>query len=134
MVERLQQNVPGTLYVYDTEQDANIYATSDIYALLGYSPEDVKQLGAGILAQLVHPDDLARLNEHHGALARSSRGETLNFNYRMKNAAGDFVWLNSRDSVYRRTEDGGVQSILGYANLIDANMSARDPETQPPET
>jgi two-component system, sensor histidine kinase and response regulator len=109
---------PNILYVYDRSERRNIYCNRQMFAILGYSSDEIQQMGAEVLAKLMHPDDFALLAEHENRYETAQDGQTFEFEYRMRHKNGKWRWLNSRDTVFTRDSDGNPKQILGTATDI----------------
>ncbi len=125
--EQVVKLVPGILYVYNHELQSNEYSNTSIGALLGYSPEEVLEMGANVLPQLIHPDDLPRLGVYFQQLAGLFDGETSSIDYRAIARDGSIVWLRSNDAVFERDENGRLRRHVGVTNDVteEVNKAAR---------
>ena len=117
---------PLTMYVFDRTEGRNIWANRQITADLGYTPEEVRDMGPDFLARLLHPDDLAKLP---GLLARwdtAADDETLETEYRMRHADGTWRWFVGHDTVFARDPDGRVRQFLGTTQDVTARKRAEE--------
>jgi PAS domain S-box-containing protein len=116
---------PVLLYVYDLETRRNIWVSSASPVVLGYSEEEVREMGPNLLVMLIHPDDMRRYPEHIDRLNRICRdGESSAFEYRMRKKNGDWVWLVSLETPYKRNERGEVVQVVGAAeNITERKLS-----------
>lgn len=117
-IQQIADTVPGLLYVYDLTEQRNVYVNQQIEEVLGYSPTEIQALGADLLAHLIHPDDLAALPQHYAQFDAAPAGAVYEFEYRMRDAKGEWRWLLSRDTVFRSAPSGEVWQILGTAQDI----------------
>ncbi|RZJ04005.1 MAG: hypothetical protein EON89_09470 [Brevundimonas sp.] len=83
---------------------------ADMAALLGL-PEG--QCADG--TDLVHPQDVPRLEAHRRRLAAADEGYIARVTTRMRHADGDWRWIEIREEVLNRTVDGALGQILGFA-------------------
>lgn len=120
--QRLLQSVldatPDFIYIYDLLESRNVFVSREIFQMLGYKVEPVRQMGDDFLRSAMHPDDVATTQAHYARLAQSQDGEILDHEYRMKHVNGEWRWIASRDTVFRRQPDGTVQRIVGTARDI----------------
>ena len=116
--EQIVDAIPGIIYIYDAIAGQNIYVNFPTYNLLGYTPQQISEMGENFVTQIMHPEDLARFPAHIERLKRSSQEELCNFEYRMRHQNGEWRWFCSQDRVYSRTADGSVRQILGIAQDI----------------
>jgi PAS domain S-box-containing protein len=92
---------------------------------IGYTPEQIKEMGNQLFPQLMHHEDLANLPAHMERLQRAKDGEIVEWEYRMRHANGQYCWIWSRDIVFKRTSDGLAQQILGTAQDISDRYLAQ---------
>ena len=123
LAESIRSAAPALMYIYSAEDDKNIYASNDVYELLGYSSEDIQAFDTGMLEKLMHPDDFTNFAQHRKTLEESAKGEMVSFDYRMKSAGGEWVWLRSYDAVYELRKDGKIKSVIGYVTNIGNEKS-----------
>lgn len=116
---------PNILYVYDLIEQRNVYVNREIYTILGYTPEEIKNMGTTVLQTLIHPDDFALLSQSLKKNDAAKDGEILEFDYRMQHKNGEWRWLFSREVVFARTSDGKPTQILGAAADITERKLAK---------
>ncbi|WP_088889029.1 PAS domain-containing protein [Leptolyngbya ohadii] len=117
-IQQIADAVPGLLYVYDVIEQRNVYINQQIEDVLGYSPAQIEALHSNLFTEIFHPADLAIVAEHQAQLNYTQPNEVLECEYRMRSVNGEWRWLLSRDTVFRRTEAGQVWQILGTAQDI----------------
>ncbi len=125
-IRQIADATPNLLYIYDLEEKRNIYSNREVAKVLGYTPEEIVEMGAGLVPNLVHPDDLTRVLKHHERFATAKDGEIVESEYRMKNALGEWRWLYSWDTVFARTAGGTPKQILGAASDMTALKQAEE--------
>jgi PAS domain S-box-containing protein len=120
--QNIAEELPALLAVYTLATGSYVYVNKSVKKLLGYSPEDFLQGGIAFATSLIHPDDVAGLLiENQNALlaanqSRSIDGEPIfTFEYRMRHKNGSWRWLHTDGSVFARSEDGKVSSILNVS-------------------
>ena len=117
-IQRITDTIPNILYIYDVEEKQNIYCNQAITHILGYSLSEIQSMGESLLQTIVHPDDFAKVREHHAHL-RDQKSEDLFFiEYRMKDVHGKWKWFYSQETVFLRNSDGAVKQIIGAASDI----------------
>ncbi|MBD6615085.1 PAS domain S-box protein [Komarekiella sp. 'clone 1'] len=112
-IERIAETTPGILYVYDLLEARNIYLNGQVNKLLGYTPQQIQDMGAEFLINLMHPDDLARSPVIDTRFDTVKDGDILENEYRMRHANGEWRWFCSRDTVFTRNADGSPHQIIG---------------------
>ncbi len=117
-IERIAGAVPSILYIYDLEGRRNAWLNARISEVLGWTPEQFRAIGPDLLTEVIHPDDLPRLEAHHRSLADAADGEVREAEYRIRHADGSWRWLRSRDLAFRRGDDGRVAQVIGSADDV----------------
>ena len=110
--------LPEVVYLYDAIAEQNIYINSQVADLLGYTTQQISEMGADFLVRVMHPEDLARFPAHIKSLNCADGQEIFNFEYRMRHQNGEWRWFSSEVRVYNRTADGSLKYILGVARHI----------------
>ena len=111
--------VPSTLYVYDVAKGRNVFVNQSIGETLGYTPAEVAGMGSGLMAEILHPDDSATVQQHHRRVATSTTSQTHEVEYRLRHRDGRYRLMHSCDRVFERDNSGQVQTIVGTATLLD---------------
>jgi PAS domain S-box-containing protein len=117
-VQNIADTSPNFLYIYDFLENRNIYVNREIAEMLGYSNEQISNLGNNVLTSLIHPDDLAKIPEHFQNLSQAQEGDIFELEYRMRNIQGEWRTVLARETIFARTEDGTVKQLLGTATDI----------------
>ncbi len=97
--ERLQEallNSRHVLYRRNVKTDHYDYMSPSIEELTGYPLDFYLKNGLNDLMGLVHPDDRQRIHTQVDEAAHLRQGTcvSLNLEYRLKKASGDYLWLN----------------------------------------
>ena len=118
-IRKIADASPNILYLYDIQKQQNIYSNREVFSILGYSPDEIKELGDNFAINLMHPDDLRLVYPaYYDKIRTAQDGEIIENEYRMRHANGKWHWLYSRDSVFSRDEHGLVKQIIGTAQDI----------------
>ena len=116
--ERLTHIMPNTLHVYDVVSKRNLWVNRHVGSMLGYSTQDIRQMGSRFTQLTVHPDDVAPLEEHFDRVCASSDNEAVDFEYRMCNHEGQWQWFLQADIVFRRDIAGRAIELVGTATDV----------------
>ena len=121
-LSHLMASNPAVIYVYDLLKRQNVYSSSYIGEIAGYSAPELQQMGENVLGKIIHPDDLPNIAEHHANLANLKQEEVSQIEYRLiQKGSKKIIWLLSSDKVYERNDNGTVKTILGIAQVITKN-------------
>ena len=125
-IQKIADATPGILYLYDLEEQRNIYANSSVGKVLGYTFDEIQEMGSTLLLQLTHPEDLGLTLEYHTRFAGIQDGEIVENEYRMLAANGQWFWLQSRDTIFSRNANGQPKVIIGFAQDITTRKEAEE--------
>ena len=118
VLAKITSVMPGILYVFNAVTRSNEYSNRSMAEILGYSSDEITAMGDTLIADLCHPDDVARIGAHLAAVSSLEDGEVRSLEYRMRNRDGHWVWLLSNDMVFERDETGTVVRHIGVATDI----------------
>jgi PAS domain S-box-containing protein len=125
-LDRIVNASPDLIYIYDLVERRNVYANQESLAFLGYDADRIATDGASLMANIAHPDDLARIDAHHARCATSGDDEVLEIEYRLRDAGGRWRWMRGRDAAFARGPDGRTRQILGVAEDISERRAAEE--------
>ncbi len=125
-IEQIAYASPNILYLYDLQEQRNVYVNREIAATLGYSPTDVQALGTDVMVTLMHPDDYRRYSHYYTQLQAAKDEDVLEFEYRVRHVDGQWRWLYSRDAVFQRDDQGRVKQIIGTAQDISDRKATEE--------
>jgi PAS domain S-box-containing protein len=124
-LQQMAALVPGIIYVFNHQSMSNEYANRSIGEMLGYTPDEIKEMGEALLPNIVHPDDFDDLVDHVGALQELEDEQQVSFEYRALRRDGEVVWLRSIERVFTRSATGTVLRHIGIAFDITAEKTAQ---------
>jgi|GEM_PF-2369320 len=120
----INEATPNILYVFSLESYSNIYSNKHIGEIIGYSVEEIQSMGSNFLPLLMHPDDSDSINQHFSEIMKMRDGEIRTIEYRLKSKAGKWIWLISREVVFKRNNQGIPIQTLGVAYDITRRKNA----------
>jgi len=118
-IEKVNNTLPGIIYVYDIINFKEIYTTSKREHILGYNHEEIAEFGPHVFKALVHPDDYETRISHLQDFALANDGEIRNLEYRVKTKSGNYHWQRVYETVFKRNEEGIPEHIIGIS--LDIN-------------
>ena len=125
-IQRILDTSPNIIYIYDLKKQRNIFSNKQISSILGYSEEEVLEMGASLFETLLHPDDFPVIADNHQRLFSAADDEILDLEYRMRHKNGEWRWLFSRESVFSRSSDGSPRQKIGTALDITNRKQAEE--------
>ncbi len=115
-IDSILNSTPNLIYIYDLINKRNIYCNRGALDFLGYTPQQIQDMGTELFTNILHPEDLSKVIEHHQSFTKE--GHIRGIEYRMKDAGGQWRWLRSRDVLFARTPQGEPWQILGSAEDV----------------
>ncbi|MEG4206161.1 response regulator [Microcoleus sp. Pol7_A1] len=125
-IQAIADSNPNLLYVYDLIERRNVYSNRQIAAILGYSAQEIQDMGTAMMSTLLNPDDLPKYFQSVQKLERAKDGDVIECQYRMRHKNGEWRWMHSWDTVFLRTSDGKPKQVLGTANDITDRKLAEE--------
>ena len=106
------------IYLFDIENQCNVYASKSITNVLGYTSEEVKDMGDKVVEKMTPPDKMETLKQHFEQLKQLADKEVIQARMQYLTSSGEIRCFLSREMVYSRTDDGKPKLILGITHDI----------------
>lgn len=124
LVKKVNETIPGAVYVFDTKKYRGIYSNNKLPAIIGYEQQELNTLGESAIPSLVHPQDQESLQRQLKTMLNAKDGETHLCKYRIRTKEGGYKWLANYESVFKRDEDGSAAQTIGITLDIDNEEKA----------
>ena len=124
--EVISNTTPGLNYVFNIAEQRMTYCNKNYLQFSGYTPEQLNEKGNTIIAEMVHPDDLAATTEAIGQCIAAADEAVITWEYRLKNKEGSYLWMRNYASVFKRDEHGAPTEIVGIILDIDQEKTIAD--------
>jgi PAS domain S-box-containing protein len=124
--QNILDTTPNLIYIYDLEEQCNVYCNSVMNQILGFTPEYIFNQHKEFFNHLLHPDDVNLVAEHQDKFRRASDDEIFEVVYRMKHANGTWVYFHSRDKIFLRDDQGSAKQIIGAARDITREKESEE--------
>ncbi|AFY36042.1 PAS domain S-box protein [Calothrix sp. PCC 7507] len=123
-IQRVADSSPNILYIFDLEERRNVYVNQELAIILDYSPEEMQQMGANLIAHILHPDDVDKLKSHHQKILTANDGDIFKDEFRLRRGNGEWCWLYNWETPFMRNNDGTIRQILGVSTDITERKQA----------
>jgi len=117
-LQRVIDATPHVVFVCDFAAQRILYINRQVDSVLGYSPEQMQELGTDVLKKITPADEAGRVDEVIARLAAARDDEVVEYELRVKSASGSWRSLYFRDVVFSRNADGSVAQVLGVADDV----------------
>lgn len=115
---------PDLVYVYDLDEARSVYVNRP--APRGSGRQSTTDAAIEGLDSLIHPDDLAIIQEARRRSERAPDGAVVDIEFRVLSDNGEWRWRRSRETPFRRDADGRVNQVIGVAVDINESKLAED--------
>jgi len=110
---RLISTSPGIIFIFDIQNQKEIYVNGNVKQIMGYSAEEVMAMEENILQILTHPEDMPLVMDAIKTVLADAEGKTHHVEYRFKHKDGTYRWLRSYHTVFKRDHQGTPTELLG---------------------
>jgi PAS domain S-box-containing protein len=115
--------VPLLLFSYDLQKHQLLHCNRQCQHTLGYSRQELVEMGPKLVPHLVHADELAR-HQHNDPNVLLDKGRTLCWDCRLRHRDGSWRWMRIRIRASMVTPTGKVRQIMGSAEDITRHRAA----------
>jgi PAS domain S-box-containing protein len=123
---KITETLPGIVYVYDRVNNKELYTNRMLTERLGYTHDDLQQMGDNILKELIHPDDSNVIARHMARIGTLKDRDIAMIEYRIRANDNAYRWQRTYESVFKRTEDGSVSQTIGIAFDVENEKEIAD--------
>jgi diguanylate cyclase (GGDEF)-like protein/PAS domain S-box-containing protein len=110
--------VPDSIYVHDITGKRVMYSNNHFGPQLGYSKEELHQLGKRLWEKLLHPDDVELYQRMRNIQQVVSSDLLLQYELRWRHRDGSWHWFDVREQAMARDDKGRVSRLIGVAKDI----------------
>ncbi len=122
--DALLRLLPGLVFLFDLQQRRVIYVNDSLQSLLSLTPAEIVALGDRIIADILHGEDLPRIESFIQTLAQSDQWLTTEF--RVGDREGNWHWLIARGRVISWDANGRAELAIGSALEITQRKAAEE--------
>ena len=126
LLEKVNNTVPGAVYVFDLVRFKGIYSNNNLHAVIGYDQEELNRMGKDVYQKIIHPEDIPVLLENNALINGLQDREIRTFKYRIKGKDGTYHWVRNYESVFKRDESGNATQKIGITLNIDKEQQMSD--------
>ncbi len=115
-IKNIAEASPTILYLYDLVERRFVYINKEVKQVLGYEPEYLVEQGDKVTSLYLHPEDTLHSKENYIRYHNASGAVTMHqFEGRVKHKNKKWVWILTREIVYKRNAAGKPIQVLGSA-------------------
>jgi PAS domain S-box-containing protein len=126
-IDSLINATPDIIYINDIKEGINVYTNEGAYRNIGYTKDELKEMGTTAMGLLIHPEDIEQyLLQVHPQYAQLGDREVITHELRLKDKENNWHWFYCRESIFSRTADGRPKEIFGIATNINKRKQAEE--------
>jgi PAS domain S-box-containing protein len=123
--QKLADQVPLILFTYDLQHRHLKHCNRHCHSVLGYSSQELIELGNQLGERLMHPDSRAQLLEYD-LLAQLAKHKSVSWDCRMRHRDGNWRWLRIRLRASAFDASGTATEMMGSAEDVTRHRAAVD--------
>lgn len=124
--ERIVKTIPNVFFIYDLLERRNVYVNERSWEVIGYTAEEVLELGDRFLERTMHPEDLAKLPKLAEGYAKADESSVFEHVFRFRHKNGEWRWVHRCASIFSKTPDGRPKQMLGTVTDITDVKNAEE--------
>jgi PAS domain S-box-containing protein len=117
---------PNIVYIFDIVEWRLLYVNQRVESMLGYSLEQINEMGSAFFDEIVHPGDSHRLRALNRRYRDVGDEQILELEFRMRRADGSWRWAHNRTAVFQRDPDGAPTRIIGTIEDVTKKRQAKE--------
>jgi PAS domain S-box-containing protein len=125
-IEQIASASPVILYLYDVVEKRCLYLNGLVDKILGYTTWNLVEMSPLFTLALAHPDEANAHAAYFDGLAHAREGQVVEREFRLRGASGQWVWLHSRETVFKVGPTGQPLQIVAVATDITAHRAVLD--------
>jgi len=117
-IDLIAGTIPDALYLYDHYRQKNIWINHQITEMLGYSPQEINDLGDALLETVLPKEELERALAQSNAWIDGSEAGPIEYELRVIHKDGTERWFMVREQLLRRDPSRRICEVCGVAQDI----------------
>jgi PAS domain S-box-containing protein len=126
LVQAAHDTSPHVTYIFDLVRFQCVYVSPQVEQELGFTPDELYDMGPNILTDRTHPDDIARLPELLKRWVHIRDDEFLETELQLQHANGEWRTYATRERVLNRSQAGHVIEAIGTLRDVTEQKRAEE--------
>ena len=119
LAQQIVDATPDIMTIFDLDKGEAVYMNRTIGTLLGYTIDELREMGhAGRSQRVIYPDDLPALEAFNRTMLEATDEEVRSIEYRVRCKDGDIKWIKNRSKVFKRSDRGLPTHIISALQNI----------------
>jgi PAS domain S-box-containing protein len=125
-IEKITNASPLVMYVYDLDEQRNVFINRQVGAVLGYTQEALQAMGGDMLLHILHPEEIPLIAARMARFQIAKDNDILETEIRFIDATHQIRWLFFRETIFARHADGSPKQVLGVTMDITENKRIQE--------
>ena len=125
-IELIASASPVILFLYDVAAQRCLYINGQVEKILGYSTWNLVEMSPMFILSLAHPEEAAGHAAHFEVLAAAKEGQVIEREFRLRSARGNWIWLRSRETIFKAGQGGQAPQVVAVATDVTAHRAVLD--------
>lgn len=117
-IDRVARSTPDVITIYDLNGQRITYINHALPQMLGFTGEELMSFGKQLANEMIHPAEQTFWQEDKRAIVELKDGEVKDTVLRIKDKKGDWHYINSKTTVFKRSEKGEVTEVLSISRDV----------------
>lgn len=126
LLRSLLEKLPHIVFLYSLSEKRNLFINNSVYESLGYTIQEVHEMGANVLDALLHPDDAQLVKDLDEKYRKLKSGETYTHVGRWQAKHGKVFYYNNIIIPFRFAKNGDCEVVMGIAEDISSFMEFKE--------
>ncbi|UOQ65950.1 PAS domain S-box protein [Hymenobacter volaticus] len=123
---RINDTLPGIVLLFDVQEQRIVYVNRQVKRVMGYSEQEVLDLGSGVVPYLLDADGQQQLLSLPERVATLTDEQTVNYEFWVRHKNGSWRWMRIRGSAFLRDADGTIRQLVGSAEDMTERKAAEE--------
>jgi PAS domain S-box-containing protein len=109
------------VYKRNLETGRYEYISPAIVKISGYTPDELMAMTPDQIDQLIHPEDIERINDLRPKALKLPQGHEMvsSLEYRVKCKDGDYRWMSDHYTLFRDSQRGSLFSVASVRDITE---------------
>lgn len=126
-IETILNRFPDLIFIYDLTQKRNVYLNETFPKLLGYTHQEIEEMGSEFLEKLLIPEENEKIEKTiYEKLNKIRKGEFVQFERKAKHKNGEIKTFQGYYKIFSTNEEGSPKEIIVIAHDISTQKKVEN--------
>ncbi|MFY7900059.1 MAG: PAS domain S-box protein [Chitinophagaceae bacterium] len=125
LLRSILTSLPHVILILDIQKGQNIFVNESVFTKIGYTINEIHDLGTNVLKEILHPDDFEEIPELFEKFRTMKKDEIFVHTNRWKNKQGHYIWFRNQVIPFSKDEHENTISVLGISRDITKEIQTQ---------